>query len=174
MKQYSIMFLLLLPLLFFSCDDDEELWENSPVPAAVNCRLDFYDSDGNDYEITSGIRHRITLEARNCEDEDAQWADFGDYNGNSLYAGVVYWSNHPLDHFDNIVLTISIGSKQLFGDDEMREITVVCDGTREWWKFDEGCVKSVSSNDLTISCPMKFEKDEYVDDWFLPINVALE
>lgn len=182
MKQCSIMFLLLLPLLFLGCDDDEENWRDVPYPTSVNCRIEFYDPDGNGYELTPEIGNRIKLVTQLCEEEpDTIWDNhLSRYKGNCLYAHLVYFSELHWEHLNNIVFTIGIGSKQLFGDDRLRKITVVCDDTVGFKLYnegnfrDKGYIKSVLSDDLTISSPMLFEKDEYIDNEVLPIKVVLE
>ena len=181
MKKLLYLLLLMLPLtMLCACDDDENLDGPIGYPWNANLRLDFYYADGTPQEGLTpdeapdeAFKIKVTIET--CEkDTFNRWPV--DYKGNSMYLNIGGWSTdqHP-GHENNVTFKIGIKSRDLFNSDDTMNINIVCDSRLIVLK-PYAPVKSVTSDDLTVSSTLEYEKAEWYDGdttFLVPIKVIL-
>ena len=184
MKKLFYIMLLALPLCLNGCSDKEDdTLCNSPVLMAFDCRLDIYNADGTAHEIDrEEIIYgwgEIEMQVKKCEEESFSNLPF-DYYGNSLYFDLRIWSNEHSGHQDNVVFTVRIKSEMLFGDEEVRDITV-CANIKDMNYCiinDIDFVKSVTSSDVQVHSDLSMVEDGQAekpsDVLVLPIRLTLD
>ena len=178
MKKLLYLLLLMLPLTMLCACDDDEPWENSGVPWLANFRLDFYNADGTPYEgLTADAAFKIKATCVTCEKDSSAFKP--DYKDKHLYITLGDWSTHPHPgHEDSVTFKIGIKSKDLFGSDETKNITIVCDARPEK-QSSATPVKSITSDNLTISSTLEYEKAEWYDGYtvetryMVPVKIFL-
>ena len=126
----------------------------------------------NEYPTIKDIQQLII---ETCEkDTFNRWPV--DYKGNSMYLNIGGWSTdqHP-GHENNVTFKIGIKSRDLFNSDDTMNINIVCDSRLIMLK-PYAPVKSVTSDDLTVSSTLEYEKAEWYDGdttFLVPIKVIL-
>ncbi len=173
MKKWFYIMLLALPLCLTGCNDDDNEEPYGPfIAIGFGCRLDLYNADGTACEIDQldVDRGRIEIQKKECEKES--FVDISsDVSGNSMYFDLSVWSHEHSDHLNNIVFTMRITSKTLFGDDKGRDITI-CADLRNVMNY---TIKSVTSSDLQVNSELLFVEDEQAKhDYVLPIRITLD
>lgn len=185
-RMFLYLPLLLLAMLFAGCsnEEDEDI-QNFPVPTWLEYRIDVYNADGTKREIPPTVGDKIKLITQACEEAPSDsWSNRINYHGNSLYGEFVYWSDQHVNHWDNIVYTITLSSKSLFNDDKARTMIIIIDGDKEspikvtpdgqhLAHLQGGYIKRLYSADMSISYEELFEYDERVEDFVLPIRLTL-
>ncbi|CCY66128.1 unknown [Prevotella sp. CAG:1124] len=183
-KKLLYLPILLLTALFAGCSDDEDSFiEDSPALYSSYIRLDFYNADGTEYDITPRIESVTTLWVTNPDKEKLGLSETGsqiEIKGNSIYTYIGYWSNEYRECWNNIPFTIILNSPKMFNDNENRRISLTLDGDRivdisRHEFFPDGYILTVESEDLDIYCDRKYVEDDYFgpNGKVLPIRVTL-
>lgn len=175
------MMLIAVPLCLAGCSNDDKFIEGGPIPMGFSCRLDLYNTDGTPHEIDrEEIVYgwgEIEMQTRACEEKEFSNLPF-EYHGNSLYFYLFIWSNEHTEHQDNVVFNVRIKSEMLFGDEEVRDVTVCADITKydTFIYGDVDFVKYVTSSNAQVYSDRTFVEDNQMSDHtelVMPIRLTL-
>lgn len=177
--------ILLFVALFAGCsDNDDEFIEDSPYHFRSCIRLDIYNADGTEYDITPLIEQNTKVCVINPDNKILGLSGTESskiIKGNSIYTPILYMSNEYREFWNNIPFTITLNSPEMFNDNEDCSISLAFDGDKfvnidPYQRYPNGYIIKVESEDLDIYCDREFVEDDY-DPYelgkVLPIRVTL-
>lgn len=183
-RKFLYLPLLLLATLFAGCSDEDDDIQDSPYHYLSCIRLDIYNADGTEHDITPPTERDIKVCVINPDNEILGLSGTESpihCKGNSIYTGVLYMSNQYMEFWNNIPFTITLNSPAMFGDGEYRSISLTYDGDKftskePYQHYPDDYVTKVESTDMSIYCDRKFVEDDY-DPYevgkVLPIRITL-
>lgn len=179
--KYLLLFTFALSLIFAGCsNDDEEDVYSGWFPSTFLCKINFYNADGTEFDISSNIDDVTDFTVTKCADRDDTYSFKWDpamregqfTTGNSLVVRLTYILNTE-KHLDNVTWNLNMTSPEMFNTDAAQTIHVACNGTKEQNASDY--ITKVESDGPVISTSKALDLGEYqgLESYFLNINVTL-